>query len=143
MSSNLAKMAQLFKERENKFQIPVCTGTVISASPLKVKFGDSVVLTKDHLVVADHLLGGYKREIEIDTAQLSDLASSGGSITLESSSGSSTDTITNLDIPSATATKITATMTYTDTLVEGDQVILIPDLDYKTWFLVGKVGTVT
>ncbi len=142
-SSNMEKLAKLFNDRTNPFHIYVCTGTVISVSPLQVQFGDSIILTKDHLIVAAHLLAGYKRQIEIDDAQLSDIVSSSGTTTLTGSGGSNTYTINDMDVTNATSTKITATMTYTDTLVEGDNVILIPDGDHKAWYLVGKVGTLT
>lgn len=49
---SVQRLAQLFKDRNNPFHIYVATGTVVSDSPLQVQFGDSIVLTTDHLVVA-------------------------------------------------------------------------------------------
>jgi hypothetical protein len=58
-TSNMEKLAQLFKDRTNPFHIYVCTGTVISANPLQVQFGDSIILTKDHLVVSQLYAEGF------------------------------------------------------------------------------------
>lgn len=142
MSSNLAKLAKLFADRTNPFYINVTTGTVISASPLKIQFGDSIVLDDTHLVVAAYLLSGYQRQIEIDSAVISTLAAATGTATMTPSGGTATDyTISNLSVPDTTASKITATMTYTDTLNEGDEVILIPDNDFVKWYVFDKAVT--
>lgn len=37
----------------------------------------------------------------------------------------------------------TKTITIQDPLQVGDKVILVPDSDHKTWYLIGKVGVIT
>jgi hypothetical protein len=107
--NNLEKLAQLFAERTNPFHIPVAQGKVISTSPLKVQFGDSIVLSKDHLVVNRLLAEGFTVNYEDDNG----------------------------------TTTVTKSITIQDPLQVGDSVILIPDIDHKTWYLAAKVGEIT
>jgi hypothetical protein len=46
------ELAKLFKERENPQQFGINTGKVVSLSPLKVAFGESIILEGDNLVVS-------------------------------------------------------------------------------------------
>lgn len=80
--TNLEKLAQLFKERNNPNHINITTGVVISINPLQIKWGDSVILKSDSLVKASGL--------------------------------------SNIEL--------------------NDTIIMIPDLDYKKWYLIDKVG---
>lgn len=57
--SNLEKLANLFIERTNPFQLPIAQGNVISASPLQVQFGDSIILDASHLIVNRLLAEGF------------------------------------------------------------------------------------
>lgn len=57
--NNIEKMAKLFADRTPKFHVPVAQGNVISIDPLQVQFGDSIILTKDHLVINKLLAEGF------------------------------------------------------------------------------------
>lgn len=103
--SNLEKLANLFIERTNPFQLPIAQGSVISTSPLQVQFGDSIILDASHLIVNRILAEGFIVEYT-DT----------------SDSGTETKTIT-----------------IKDPLQVGDKVILIPDSEHKTWYLIAKI----
>jgi hypothetical protein len=82
---------------------------VISASPLQVQFGDSIILDKTQLVVNRLLAEGF-------SVQYTD------------------------DSDSGTAIK---TITIQDPLQDGDAVILFPDSEHKTWYLIAKVGNIS
>lgn len=64
--SNLEKLANLFIERTNPFNIPVGQGNVISVSPLQVQFGDSIILDASHLIVNRILAEGFTVDYEDD-----------------------------------------------------------------------------
>ncbi|NBI30903.1 DUF2577 family protein [Chengkuizengella marina] len=49
---NIDKLAQMFKERENQDYIGVTIGNVISTSPLRISYGQSVILESRHLVIS-------------------------------------------------------------------------------------------
>src|SRR5690554_6524549 len=53
-------------------------GTVVSPNPLIVNIGDLPV-DKDNLLVADHLLNGYKRQLTIPTTDATGETSEDGS----------------------------------------------------------------
>lgn len=103
---NLDKLAKLFADRTNPYTINITVGEVLSASPLRIQYGDSIILEERHLIVADSLVNGFTGEYEDDNG-------------------------------SAVETK---TITVKNPLEQGDQVILIPDTEFKTWFLLDKVG---
>lgn len=107
--NNLEKLAKLFEERTNPFNIPVAQGNVISANPLQVQYGDSIILDKSHLVVNRLLVEGFEVEYTDDS-------------------------------DSGTAIK---TITIKDALQVGDSVILIPDADHETWYLIAKAGVIS
>jgi len=104
--TNLEKMAKLFSDRNNPEAIGITTGEVISTTPLKVSWGDSVVLENDKLVVANLLLNGFSVNYTDDTIY-------------------------------STTTK---TITIKNPLQQGDMVIMIPDSNYKLWYVLDKVG---
>jgi hypothetical protein len=53
--SNLQKLANLFAERTNPTYINITTGLVISESPLRVQYGESVILDETHLVISSRI----------------------------------------------------------------------------------------
>jgi hypothetical protein len=98
------ELAKLFKERDNKSYMGPVTGKVLSPPPaMKVQLGDKIILDNDHLVVAAHVIAGYKRN--------SNLVELNESTHIE----------------------------FLDTVVKGDEVILIPSADEQTYYLIDKV----
>lgn len=102
--NNLEKLAKMFKDRTNPFHVPIAQGKVISASPLKVQFGESIILDSTHLIIDRLLAEGFPVQYDDNGT--------------------------------------TKTLTIQDPLQVGDAVILIPDSEFQTWYLIGKVGTI-
>lgn len=121
----ITELALFFKERENVIYQGPQTGFVISPPPeIKISLGDKIILEKEHLVIAARVLAGYHCEAEYQS-DMGDL-----SFHLKGSPPANDYTITNLNVP--------GTITYTDMLKKGDEVILIPSTDNQTFFLVDK-----
>lgn len=116
-------MAKMFKERENAPYLGPQIGTVVSASPLKVSLGDTIVLDTNHLLVAAHVLSNYEREMEIP-------------ITANLSGNTTTNNSHNHYYQSF---GIAGPVKFTDTLEVGDEVILVPSTDEQTYFVIDKV----
>lgn len=141
MNDNMQKLANLFKERNNPVRINICVGEVISTNPWRIKYGDNIILEKRHLIFADSVLNGYTREVELTGVQIEGLTSDSGSISFHQTGNppSNDYTITDLSIPQSNSSKITATMKYTNNaLKNGDKVILVPDNDFKKWYVLDK-----
>ncbi len=64
--SNLDKLAKMFTERENPNHPGIVVGEVLSASPLRIKYGNDVILEQRHLSVSYSLLNGISGEYEDD-----------------------------------------------------------------------------
>jgi hypothetical protein len=94
---SIEALAKLFIDRNNPFHVAVAQGNVISANPLQVQYGESIILDKSHLVVNRLHAEGFT----------------------------------------------VGSLTISDPLQIGDEVILIPDSEHKTWYLVAKVGVIT
>lgn len=57
MDSEIVELAKLFHERNNKAKESFVVGKVVSPYPdLKINDGDEILLTKNNLIVAAHLL---------------------------------------------------------------------------------------
>lgn len=55
----IAELAKLFKERENKQYGGPQLGKVVTVPPdIKISLGDKIILTKKHLIIADHVVAG-------------------------------------------------------------------------------------
>ena len=123
-----ARLAKMFKERDNIPYMGPQIGVVISPPPeIKIGLGDKIILSKDHLIIAAHVLAGYQRDIEIPVT--SDLTGN----TANALVGTSTEhnhAYENLGIAGQ--------MLYMDTLKAGDEVILVPSTDAQIYFLVDK-----
>lgn len=121
----VVKLAQMLKERENVPYKGPQIGTVASVEPIKVALGNAIILDSSHLVIAAHVLSNYQRAIEIpSTSELSGSTTVAG----EDSHSHSYDSL-----------GLTGTITLTDGLAIGDQVILIPSTDEQKYFLIDKV----
>ncbi|MCT4605855.1 MAG: DUF2577 domain-containing protein [Marinisporobacter sp.] len=131
----ISELAKLFKERDNQPYLGPQTGMVLSPPPnIQVSLGDKIILTKEHLVIAAHVLKDYQREIEVKGNIQTN--GEGGSITLQTSPPPTTYKVVSGSVGAQTT--ITGTMKYTDTLKKGDIVILVPSTDEQTYFLIDK-----
>lgn len=57
MDAALVELAKMFRDRDNKTSETFVVGKVISSYPnLKINDGDEIILSKNNLIVAGHLL---------------------------------------------------------------------------------------
>ena len=136
------QLAQLFKERENKIYLGPQIGKVLTPPPgIKISLGDKIILDKERLIIASHVLNEYEREVEIN----GDIEISGGIGLTTLVQPPPPETPTTSQTWGMTSTSlngqetITGKMKYTDTLKPGDEVILIPSNDNQIYFLIDKV----
>ncbi|SET55368.1 Protein of unknown function [Natronincola peptidivorans] len=123
--TSIEKLGKMFKERDNQVYLGPQLGTVIASPPnIRVKIGDKIILEKDRLVIAAHVLSGYKRQFQ---------GQSSGSIITKTPSPVTYSSYTELENLSNTGE-----ITYTDTLKIGDEVILMPSTDEQKYFLIDK-----
>lgn len=104
--SSIEKLGQLFRDRDNPYIINVTVGEVISTAPLKVKWGDNIILEGKNLIVSKTLKTGFSVSYTDDNG-----------ITVK-----------------------TKTIIVINPLINGDKVIMFPDTDFKTWYVIDKVG---
>jgi hypothetical protein len=113
-------LASKFKARENPTIIGNIVGKVISPMPnLQISILDQqVILRKEQLYCCNSVLADYKREITITEG-----------------------TFTTPILPPNNTVDDTQTgnLTFTDTLVAGDLVLLIPAQGEQIWFVIDKV----
>ena len=96
--NSIERLGQIFKERDNKISVNITTGEVISISPLRIKWGENVLLGISQIVLANILKDGF-----------------------EVQHGETTVIIKN-------------------PLKAGDRVIMVPDDNFKNWYVIDKVG---
>ncbi|MED1642167.1 DUF2577 domain-containing protein [Brevibacillus agri] len=145
---SLDRLAQLIVAMHKENRNPVSTaprvGKVISASPLRIQYGESIILEQRHLIISESLMAGYCRKVE-----LTDLKLSGNNpeyparITFYNPGGNVTERIIGIDVPPTVPesheNKLNATITFVDGLKEGDEVIIQPDESLQLWFVMDKV----
>lgn len=133
MNNGIVELAILFKERNNKEYMGIQIGKVVSALPdIKISLGDNILLDKSHLVFGASVLNGYKRKYSISgTIQFSETDCG-----TTDYSGNHRHSISTLDVD--TTYTADGDLTLTDTLVVGDEVILIPTEDEQTFFVIDK-----
>jgi hypothetical protein len=102
--NGIEKFAKLFIERNNPYHINIDIADVVSTSPLRIKYGDSIILQSDKLILNNILKDGF-------TVEYTDTSDSG------------------------TATK---QITIKDSLQIGDKVMIVPDNDFKLWYVISK-----
>jgi len=118
-----ARLAKLFKDRDNQLYMGPQIGVVISPPPeAQISLGDKIILGKEQLVFAAHLLIGYQRDMEIP--ETSDLA--GNTATADSHTHS------------YSSLGLAGQIKLTDTLQAGDEVILVPATDEQLYFVIDK-----
>lgn len=117
------RLAKLFKERENFTAPSITTGIVISPPPEpQIRLNEVVILYKERLIFSSHLLEGYGRKIKITDTDCGTTTVAGDP--------SHTHNIAELHIDT--------TMEWTDTLLPGDEVILMPTMDKQLYYVSGK-----
>lgn len=112
---SITTLARMLKENENPKPVSMSTGIVISPPPnAQIRLNETVILSNSQLVFAAHILEDYEREIELE-----------GDIRFTDSQFQSFEA---KEVKSKTK----------DTLIEGDEVILLPTADEQLYFVVGK-----
>ncbi|MFC5985028.1 DUF2577 family protein [Marinicrinis lubricantis] len=64
--SNLDKLVKLFTERDNPNHMGMTVGTIIMVHPLRIGYGDHIILEPRHLLVSESLLYGVSGIYEDD-----------------------------------------------------------------------------
>lgn len=129
----LTELAIMLKERDNKIPSSMTTGIVISPPPeVQIQLNEVIILKKHHLIFAAHMLKGYIRtaDIEGDIKFQDTMAGTTTVASLHSHELATVDVDTNYEA------KIK--MTTTDTIGEGDEVILMPTGDDQLYFVLDK-----
>lgn len=110
-------------------------GTVEVAPPeIQVRLNPDVVLYKENLVIAASVLKNYEREFEIFDAEIQFTDSNCGQTNNVSAHSHS---IESLNVNSSTL-KAKGKIKWTDELVEGDKVILVPTNNEQMYILIEK-----
>lgn len=124
------EMAKQFRQRDNSTPIGNIVGRIVSGFPdIKIAIlDDSAVLTKDKIYCCNSLLSGYKREATIT-----------GNLKLNTSTGVAGGPAHSHSVNIDNDSLQTCTITYNDTLVVGDFVLLQHSADEKKWFIIEKI----
>jgi hypothetical protein len=126
VSDQITELASMFKERDNKLPSSMTTGIVITPPPeVSIRLNEVVILYKDNLVFSAHMLAGYKRELQLVFND-----ENCGQTNVESLHSHTVESL-NVD---TNDTKISTL----DTIVEGDEVILMPTTDDQLYFVLDK-----
>jgi hypothetical protein len=146
MSNYSEKLAKMFKERENKQRIGPLLGTVVSSMPeLKISILDGdVILYKDQLYMCDHLWSDYYRTYKVDgNINEQSMEVSASQLTGEGSRDDPMHNTHKVESWEGTGSyKATGDFWFTDTLVKGDLVFIVPTIEEQIWFVVDKVRKV-
>lgn len=118
-------MAQAIKDRDNPNMIGMVTGKVISPLPsLAVSIMEGQIVIKN-AYIADYLLKGYTRRVNIKTA-----AANGSTNSASCSDGSHSHKVVTAGIPDTDVATL-------DELKTGDTVIVYSS-DNQNYFILGK-----
>jgi len=133
------RIAQMYKDnRPPKSTSPV-VGKVLSISPLRIQYGNNIILEQEKLIVAERLMTGTSIVIT-EANMIGNDASHPATVTFHNDiGGDKTERIKRLSIPEATGDNNKITAKLTTPLKEGDRVIMVPDQDWKSWFVLDKV----
>ena len=144
--TSMDKLAQLFRDRDNQFVVNITTGLILSIAPIKIKWGDGIILEQDKLIFSNQLINAHQRQCEVNGQivfsqsnagiakdnGLHDHQYSGSPTSSNGTHDHSVDLSVNTDYQSE------ATIQFSDTLKIGDEVIMLPDNDFKTWYVIDK-----
>lgn len=135
----ISELAKLFKERENKLYFGPQVGTVVNPLPnIQIGLGDKIILTKEHLIIASHILQDYEREFSLEgEIQFSQENPGETDNILVGDHGPHSHTVTNISID--TEYQSIGKIKWTDSLKTGDEVILIPATNEQQYYVIDKV----
>jgi len=129
----LTALASLFKDRDNKTPPSATTGIVIAPPPEpQIRLNDVVILYKENLIFAAGMLVDYVREADVEGA-IKFTDTDAGTTTNVSSHSHGIETL-NVDTTYEAKVKVT----WKDTIVPGDEVILIPVIDGQLYYVLDK-----
>lgn len=127
-NDGLTELAMLFKERDSKESLSITTGRVVSAPPEpRIMLDEVILLDSSNLIFASHLISGYERRLkfkEVDWGTTTTVNDGGQG----ASSHKHFVNLTNEDV----------LIEWTDTLKQGDEVILIPVQDGQLYYVMDK-----
>lgn len=135
----ISELAMLFKERENKDYLGPQVGKVVSPLPdIQIALGDRIMLTKDNLLFASHILEGYEREFSVEGGiQFSQSNPGETSNSSVGEHGIHNHTVDNINID--TGYLSTGKIKWTESLKAEDEVILIPATNQQQYYVIDKV----
>ena len=123
----ISDLAKMFKERENILYPGPQIGKIINPPPeIRVRIGDRIVLTSEHLIISAHVLDNYERNFEMQNPLVNGLTNAAA----VGDHGTHTHNIATINL--------SGSLRYVDTLKNGDEVILIPASDGQRYFLIDK-----
>lgn len=133
--------AKIFKNLKNPNLMGIVMGTVIKVSPFKISIHDKIIVEAENLVISKHLLKDYEREFEIDGNMKlqynTELAQAGvtGQATENPLGHKHEIKLNNVSFTGKGKIK------WTDSLKEGDIVIVSVSADEQTYFIhdIGEV----
>lgn len=110
-------------------------GKVISPpNDIRISIDEAIILDKTNLIIAAHVLKDYEREFEIFDAEIQFTDENMGNTNTVSNHS---HTIQSLSVDSQTL-KAKGKFKWTDTLKEGDLVILVPSQNEQMYILIDK-----
>ncbi len=57
--TSVEKLGMMFKERTNKFNVNITSGEVVSVSPLKIKWGEDIIIESKKIILANLISSGF------------------------------------------------------------------------------------
>lgn len=137
MEESIVELASVIKNVTN--QVPRFEGFVIGrvVSPpddLRVSIDEAIILDKTNLIIAAHVLSDYEREFEITEG---DIQFNDANMGTTNVAANHSHTIESLNVDSQTL-KAKGKFKWTNTLVTGDLVILIPSENQQMYILIDK-----
>lgn len=127
----ITELAKMLKARENKPYMGPQLGKVLTPLPnIKVQMGEKIILTAEHLVIAEHVLR-HERVITLTHQESAErnLGDGTGKDLLDTDDDAA---------PYSSFQYANLSCKFRDTLAPGDMVILIPSTDAQKYFIIGK-----
>ena len=143
MSNVYLRLAKLFKQRENPVLIGPVIGTVTTAPPeLEVYVNKKIQLRKHQIIIGEEKVKNYQREFssEGDVVELNiELSNFSINSADKDSGGDAHGTVSGKGNFKGKGTfKKIGNIKWTDELIEGDEVILVPMQNNNLYFLLDK-----
>lgn len=134
--------ASIFKQLQSKERIGAVIGNVVNTSPLTIEILDGEVLINAEVhdvFVSSSLLGTYGRDM-VGSGNISFSDSNCGTTTSDggcSTAAPHTHDIAVLNV--GTTYNFTGEITNTDSIKNGDVVLVLPDEDHSAFFIISKL----